>query len=123
MLYTLFIFNINHSLLYDIYCDHYLVSSIQSIVNHHYHFLQCSSYILIPLFSTIKIYVVAIDVIHSFGFYSFGIKIDAIPGRFNIAQSLQSVFKSEHKGFCFELCGTEHSAMLLRAITLILIHN
>jgi heme/copper-type cytochrome/quinol oxidase subunit 2 len=31
----------------------------------------------IPLFSIIKVFVLSMDVIHSFGIYSFGIKIDA----------------------------------------------
>ena len=38
-----------------------------------------SAYLIIPIWSSIKVYVVAIDVIHSLGFYTFGIKIDAIP--------------------------------------------
>jgi len=35
--------------------------------------------------------------------YCFGIKIDAIPGRINLASTLRSLFKGEHRGFCFEL--------------------
>ena len=50
----------------------------------------------------------------------FGIKIDAIPGRINLASTLRSLFKGEHRGFCFELCGQGHSSMLI--VGLILFH-
>ena len=63
-------------------------------------------------------YVVAIDVIHSLGFYTFGIKIDAIPGRINLATTLRSLMKGENRGFCFELCGQGHSTMPLMSIAL-----
>ena len=43
--------------------------------------------------------------------YCFGIKIDAIPGRINLASTLRSLFKGEHRGFCFELCGQGHSTL------------
>ena len=56
--------------------------------------------------------------IHSLGFYSFGIKIDAIPGRINLADTLRSLFKGEHRGFCFELCGQGHSSMLIVGLLL-----
>ena len=49
--------------------------------------------------------------------YCFGIKIDAIPGRINLASTLRSLFKGEHRGFCFELCGQGHSSMLIVGIT------
>ena len=56
--------------------------------------------------------------IHSLGFYCFGIKIDAIPGRINLASTLRSLFKGEHRGFCFELCGQGHSSMLIVGLIL-----
>jgi cytochrome c oxidase subunit 2 len=50
------------------------------------------------------------DVIHSFAVPSFGIKIDAIPGRLN-----ETWFKAEREGVyygqCSELCGRDHSFM------------
>ena len=56
--------------------------------------------------------------IHSLGFYSFGIKIDAIPGRINLVSTLRSINKGEHRGFCFELCGQGHFTMLLVGLIL-----
>jgi len=69
--------------------------------------------LLLPLYSTIRFYVFSYDVIHSFGIYSFGIKIDAIPGRFNVTSTIRTLIKGEHKGFCYELCGYGHSSMLI----------
>jgi cytochrome c oxidase subunit 2 len=50
------------------------------------------------------------DVIHSFAVPSFGIKIDAIPGRIN-----ETWFKATREGVyygqCSELCGKNHAFM------------
>ena len=62
--------------------------------------------------------VFSFDVIHSLGFYCFGIKIDAIPARINLGSTLRSLFKGEHRGFCFELCGQGHSSMLIVGLCL-----
>ena len=58
--------------------------------------------------------------IHAIGFYSTGIKIDAIPGRSNLAFILQSLFKGEHRGCRFELCGQGHAATLIVGLSIIL---
>jgi cytochrome c oxidase subunit 2 len=54
--------------------------------------------------------VVSQDVIHSFSIPSFGVKIDAIPGRLN-----KSWFKAEHEGMfygqCSNICGIDHAFM------------
>jgi cytochrome c oxidase subunit II len=52
----------------------------------------------------------ASGVIHSFAVPSFGIKIDAVPGRLN-----ETWFKAEREGIyygqCSELCGRDHAFM------------
>ena len=53
------------------------------------------------------------DVIHSLGIYSFGIKIDAIPGRFNFTSTIRTLTKGAHYGYCYELCGHGHSSTLI----------
>ena len=54
--------------------------------------------------------VTAADVLHSFAMPSFGIKIDAVPGRLN-----ETWFKAEREGVyygqCSELCGNGHPYM------------
>lgn len=74
--------------------------------------------LIIPLYSIIKILLLSFDVIHSLGIYNLGIKIDAIPARVNITQSLRQVFKGEYRGFCFELCGQGHSTMISTILTI-----
>jgi len=81
------------------------------------YFYLSSSSLLLPVLSTIRFFVFSYDVIHSLGIYSFGIKIDAIPGRFNFASTIRTLIKGEHRGFCYELCGHGHSSMLLIAKT------
>ena len=77
---------------------------------------QC---LLIPLLSTIRYYVFSYDVIHSLGIHSFGIKIDAIPGRFNSTPTIRTLIKGEHRGMCYELCGLSHSTMLIIGLVII----
>ena len=74
--------------------------------------------IIISVFSNFRINVFTFDVIHCLGLYSFGIKIDGIPGRINLTNILRSMFKGEYNGFCFELCGQGHSSMLINGIIL-----
>jgi cytochrome c oxidase subunit 2 len=54
--------------------------------------------------------VTGFDVIHAFTVPSFGIKIDAIPGRLN-----ETWFKATKEGWyygqCSELCGKDHAFM------------
>ena len=77
-----------------------------------------NNYLILPLYSIIKILLLSYDVIHSLGYYSLGIKFDAIPGRINVSQSIRPLLTGEHSGFCFELCGQGHSSMLLSLIIL-----
>ena len=92
-----------------LYLYYYSFYSLYSISNY---LIEVSTYLIIPLFSCIKLYCFSLDVIHSLGFYSFGFKIDAIPGRINFVSTLRSLVKGLNRGFCYELCGEQHSAML-----------
>ncbi len=66
--------------------------------------------IVVPVDATVRLLVTAADVIHSFAMPSFGVKIDAIPGRLN-----ETWFKVEKEGLyygqCSELCGKDHAYM------------
>ena len=65
---------------------------------------------VVPVGKVIELDVTSQDVIHSFSAPSFGIKIDAIPGRLNKAW-----FKAEHEGMfygqCSNICGIDHAFM------------
>ena len=64
----------------------------------------------VPVGKVIEVDVVSQDVIHSFSVPSFGVKIDAIPGRLNKAW-----FKAEQEGVfygqCSNICGIDHAFM------------
>jgi len=64
----------------------------------------------VPVGKVVEVDVVSQDVIHSFSVPSFGVKIDAIPGRLNKAW-----FKADHEGVfygqCSNICGIDHAFM------------
>ena len=66
--------------------------------------------LVVPVGKVVELDVVSQDVIHSFSVPSFGIKIDAIPGRLN-----KTWFKAEHEGMfygqCSNICGIDHAFM------------
>ena len=74
---------------------------------------DCINYILLPIYGFIKLFAYSLDVIHSIGFYSLGIKIDAVPGRINLANSIRLLWKGQYNGKCFELCGQGHLSMMM----------
>jgi cytochrome c oxidase subunit II len=65
---------------------------------------------VVPVNKTVHVLTTGADVIHSFTVPSFGIKIDAIPGRIN-----ETWFKATREGVyygqCSELCGKDHAFM------------
>jgi len=65
---------------------------------------------VVPVNKVVHVLVTGADVIHSFAVPSFGIRIDAVPGRIN-----DTWFKATREGMyygqCSELCGTNHAFM------------
>lgn len=80
-------------------------------------------YILLPIYSFIRLIVSSFDVIHTIGFYSLGIKIDAIPGKINSTTTLRLLIKGEYRGKCFELCGQGHLLMMSSTIVYLLLFH
>nr|WP_255696159.1 cytochrome c oxidase subunit II [Shinella sp. NM-101] len=80
--------------------------------------LTVDNEIVIPVGKHVRLLVTAADVIHSFAMPSFGVKIDAIPGRLN-----ETWFKADREGLfygqCSELCGKDHAFMpiAIRAVS------
>jgi cytochrome c oxidase subunit 2 len=72
--------------------------------------LAVDNEVVVPVNKIIRVQVTGADVIHSFAVPSFGIKIDAIPGRLN-----ETWFKATKEGMfygqCSELCGKDHAFM------------
>jgi cytochrome c oxidase subunit 2 len=72
--------------------------------------LTVDNEMVVPVNKVVRVLTIGADVIHSFTVPSFGIKIDAIPGRIN-----ETWFKAEREGTyhgqCSELCGKDHAFM------------
>ena len=72
--------------------------------------LTVDNELVVPVNKVVHVLVTGADVIHSFAVPSFGIKIDAVPGRLN-----DTWFKATSEGLfhgqCSELCGKDHAFM------------
>ena len=72
--------------------------------------LTADNELVVPVNKNVHVLTTGADVIHSFAVPSFGIKIDAIPGRIN-----ETWFKATREGLyhgqCSELCGKNHAFM------------
>lgn len=72
--------------------------------------LAVDNELVVPVNKVVRVQVIGADVIHAFAVPSFGIKIDAIPGRLN-----ETWFKATREGVyygqCSELCGKDHAFM------------
>jgi cytochrome c oxidase subunit 2 len=72
--------------------------------------LAVDNEMVVPVNKVVRVLTTGSDVIHAFAVPSFGIKIDAIPGRIN-----ETWFKATKEGMyygqCSELCGRDHAFM------------
>jgi cytochrome c oxidase subunit 2 len=72
--------------------------------------LAATEPLVVPVNKVVRVQVTGADVIHAFAVPSFGIIIDAVPGRLN-----EMWFKAERPGVyygnCRELCGVDHAFM------------
>lgn len=72
--------------------------------------LEVDNRVLLPVHSHIRVLVTAADVLHSWAVPSFGIKVDACPGRLSQA-SLYIKREGVYYGQCSEICGVNHGFM------------
>ncbi len=72
--------------------------------------LDTDNRVVLPVDTTIRILVTAVDVIHAWAVPAFGIKIDAVPGRLNETW-VRIDREGVYYGQCSELCGTGHGFM------------
>jgi len=72
--------------------------------------LSVDNEVVVPVGKIVRLQITAADVIHSWAMPSFGVKMDAEPGRLN-----ETWFKAEKPGLyygqCSELCGRDHAFM------------
>jgi len=72
--------------------------------------LEVDHRVTLPVNSHIRVLVTAADVLHSWAVPSFGIKVDACPGRLNQV-SLYIKREGVYYGQCSEICGVNHGFM------------
>jgi len=72
--------------------------------------LTVDNEMVVPVNKVVHVLVTGSDVIHSFAVPSFGVKIDAVPGRINDTWFKATTIGTFH-GQCSELCGKNHAFM------------
>jgi cytochrome c oxidase subunit 2 len=72
--------------------------------------LAVDNAMVVPVNKVVRVQTIGADVIHAFAVPSFGIKIDAIPGRLNEVW-FKATREGVYYGQCSELCGKDHAFM------------
>jgi cytochrome c oxidase subunit 2 len=72
--------------------------------------LGADAEMVVPINKVVRLQITAADVLHNFAVPSFGIRLDAVPGRLN-----ETWFRADREGIyfgqCSELCGNGHPYM------------
>lgn len=89
--------------------DSYMVSA-NDLSKGTFRLLEVDNRVLLPTNTHIRVLVTAADVLHSWAIPSFGIKIDACPGRLSQG-SLFIKREGVYYGQCSEICGVNHGFM------------
>ena len=72
--------------------------------------LEVDNRVVLPIFMHIRLLISSSDVLHSWSVPSFGIKVDACPGR--LSQVFLFIKRSGvYYGQCSEICGVNHGFM------------
>lgn len=72
--------------------------------------LAATAPMVVPVNTKVRLHVTAADVMHAWTIPSFGVKVDAIPGRLNELW-FEATKTGRFYGQCSELCGKDHSYM------------
>jgi cytochrome c oxidase subunit 2 len=72
--------------------------------------LAVDNEMVVPVNKVVRVVTTGADVIHAFGVPSFGVVVDAIPGRLNETW-FKPVREGVYYGQCRELCGKDHAFM------------
>jgi cytochrome c oxidase subunit 2 len=89
--------------------DSYMKST-DDLVKGSFRLLEVDNRIVLPINTHIRVLVTSADVLHSWAVPSFGIKIDACPGRLSQG-SLFIKREGVYYGQCSEICGVNHAFM------------
>jgi cytochrome c oxidase subunit 2 len=89
--------------------DSYMLSE-NDLPNGLLRLLEVDKRVVLPVKTHIRVLVTAADVLHSWAVPSFGVKVDACPGRLNQA-SIYVKRTGVYFGQCSEICGVNHGFM------------
>jgi len=89
--------------------DSYMITE-ENLQPGHFRLLEVDNRIVLPVNTHIRVLITAADVLHSWAVPSFGVKVDAGPGRLN-PTILFIKTEGRFYGQCSELCGTNHGFM------------
>ena len=90
--------------------DSYMVATNDLDLTRVFRLLEVDNRVSVPINTHVRVLVTAADVLHSWAVPSFGIKIDACPGRLSQA-SLFLKREGIFYGQCSEICGVNHGFM------------
>lgn len=93
----------------DLNFDSYMVPT-DELVKGSFRLLEVDNRVTLPVKTHIRVLVTATDVLHSFAVPSFGVKVDACPGRLS-QSSLFIKRPGIYFGQCSEICGVNHGFM------------
>lgn len=96
---------------YQYYCNSALLSYdsyMSPISMETFRLLDVDNRMVLPQGVSSLLIVTSADVLHSWAVPSFGVKMDAIPGRLNYL-NVRPIFSGVYYGQCSELCGSNHS--------------
>jgi cytochrome c oxidase subunit 1 len=101
----------------DVDFDSYMVAEDELSIGS-LRLLEVDNRLTLPIRTNIRLIITAVDVLHSWTIPSFGLKMDAVPGRLNQV-SLYINRPGAYYGQCSELCGINHSFMpiVVEAVT------
>jgi len=88
----------------------YMEPATSQLVNSKFRLLEVDNAFVLPTGMHVRLLITGFDVLHSWAVPSFGIKLDAVPGRLN---SINIKLKREGVAYgqCSELCGANHGFM------------
>ncbi len=89
--------------------DSYMIPTNDLVIGS-FRLLEVDNRVVLPINTHIRVLVTAADVLHSWAIPSFGIKIDATPGRLSQV-SLFIKREGVYYGQCSEICGVNHGFM------------
>lgn len=89
--------------------DSYMIAE-DDLTTGGFRLLEVDHRVVLPVETHIRVLVTAADVLHSWAVPSFGVKVDACPGRLN-QTSLFIKREGTFYGQCSEICGTNHGFM------------